>query len=242
MRPIINFSRAIIMNLANTNQINSWQEFFKLEKQKEYYAQLIANLKKSHDEGHVIYPHKEQIFTAYKMTALKDVKVVIIGQDPYHNTGQAHGLAFSVPQNTPLPPSLKNIFKELERDLNIKSGPNGNLSSWALQGVLLLNTSLTVIAHKANSHSNIGWQELTINAIKTINVVNKNVVFMLWGNHAKKFKEYINHTNNLILTTSHPSPLSAHQGFIGCGHFSSCNIYLKQHNKTPIEWDINKKL
>ena len=178
------------------------------------------------------------IFNAFNLTPFNDVKVVILGQDPYHNVGQAHGLAFSVPDGIQKPPSLQNIFKELNQDLGINIPTNGNLEKWAKEGVLLLNASLTVRAHNAASHAKIGWQRFTDAAIRTLSEQKNNLVFILWGNYAIAKENLIDHNKHLILKTVHPSPLSASRGFFGCKHFSKTNEYLIKNGITPIDWNL----
>ena len=189
-------------------------------------------------ENNVIYPVKENIFTALNLTSYKDVKVVIIGQDPYHEPNQAHGLAFSVLDGIKLPPSLKNIYKEIESDLNIKMSCSGNLTPWASQGVLLLNNVLTVKAHEANSHKGKGWEYFTDKIVEVLNDREEMMIFVFWGNNAKSKQKLITNKNHIILTAPHPSPLSAYHGFFGCGHFSKINKILKENNKKEINWQI----
>lgn len=193
-------------------------------------------------KGKVIYPQKEDVFNAFKYCPLSELKVVILGQDPYHNVNQAHGLAFSVQKNVAVPPSLLNIYKELEGDLNIKKAPHGCLTSWAKQGVFLLNTVLTVEAHKAHSHANIGWEIFTDTVIQKISDTKESVVFMLWGAHAQKKAKLIDAAKHLILKAPHPSPLSAHRGFLGCGHFSKANNYLQAKGLSVINWQIEEEI
>jgi len=183
-----------------------------------------------------IYPQTTEVFHAFNACAFKDVKVVILGQDPYHGPEQAHGLAFSVNESVKHPPSLKNIFKELKRDLKKEIPVSGNLNAWAKQGVLLLNATLTVEASKAASHQKKGWETFTDQVIATLNVKKKNLVFMLWGAYAQKKGSIIDESKHLVLKSVHPSPLSAHRGFIGCGHFSQANVYLTKNQITPIDW------
>jgi uracil-DNA glycosylase len=184
-----------------------------------------------------VYPKPQDIFKAFWLTPFSKVQVVILGQDPYHGTNQAHGLSFSVPENVPVPPSLQNIYKEIQSDLGIKKDfKNGNLEAWASQGVLLLNAILTVVAHSPASHREKGWEEFTDTIIKTISDKRENVVFMLWGNFAKSKKVLIDSKKHLILEAPHPSPFSAYSGFMGCKHFSKCNEYLRQCGKKEIMW------
>ena len=186
----------------------------------------------------MVYPPSPLIFNAFNLTPFDNVKVVIIGQDPYHNIGQAHGLAFSVPDGIQKPPSLQNIFKELNQDLGIAIPTTGNLEKWAKEGVLLLNASLTVRANMAASHAKIGWQKFTDAAIKALSDKKQNLVFILWGNYAIAKENLIDHNKHLILKTVHPSPLSASRGFFGCHHFSKTNEYLINHNIKPIDWSL----
>ena len=186
----------------------------------------------------VIYPSKENIFTALKLTSYKNVKVVIIGQDPYHEPNQAHGLAFSVLDGVKLPPSLKNIYKEIEQDLGIKMTSSGNLTNWAKQGVLLLNNVLTVREHEANSHKNKGWEYVTNKIVEKLNLRNDMVIFVFWGNNAKEKQKLITNPQHIVLTAPHPSPLSAYHGFFGCKHFSKINELLLKNNKSEINWKI----
>lgn len=185
-----------------------------------------------------IFPSMYDIFNALKYTDYKDVKVVILGQDPYHEIGQAHGLCFSVLDHVPLPASLKNIFKELTTDLNIPYPKTGNLTKWAKQGVLLLNTVLTVREHYANSHKNKGWEIFTNQVIELLNQRDESIIFVLWGNDAKQKKSLITNPKHFILTASHPSPLSAFNGFFGCKHFSKINEILQKNHQLPIDWSL----
>lgn len=185
-----------------------------------------------------IFPPQDHIFEALKLTSFENTKVVIVGQDPYHGEGEAHGLSFSVQKGIKIPPSLKNIYKELETDLNIKPKSHGDLSGWAKQGVLLLNAVLTVEKDKAASHRNLGWERLTDYIIKVLNTKEDPIVFILWGNFAKAKAALINNPNHLILTSAHPSPFSANNGFFGSKPFSKTNDYLKSHNKKTIDWSL----
>lgn len=216
---------------------NDWDELLGIEFKKDYYLKLRQFLKKEYHTK-TIYPDMFHIFEALKLTAYSDVKVVIIGQDPYHGENQAHGLAFSVQRDVSIPPSLLNIYKELKSDLNCFIPNNGYLVPWAVQGVLLLNTCLTVVANYANSHRNIGWETLTDRIIELLNEKEKPVVFILWGNNAKEKAKRITNPRHLILTSVHPSPLSATRGFFGCRHFSKCNEFLKSKGLTEIDWQI----
>lgn len=212
---------------------NSWDEKLCAEYDKEYFQRLVKAVDDEYEKNRV-YPPKDQIYSAFKSLPYEDVKVVIIGQDPYHGEGQANGMAFAVGKGTPLPPSLQNIFKEIESDLKVKV--NGStLTGWAKQGVLLLNTVLTVRASSPQSHSTLGWQEFTDAVIKSISAREKPVVFMLWGANAIKKKVFIA-KQHLILESVHPSPLSAYRGFFGCKHFSRANEFLKEKGMTTIDW------
>ena len=212
-----------------------WQDFFKEEIKKDYYKQLMAFVRKEYKIG-VCHPDYDKIWNAFILTPLEKVKVVILGQDPYHNVGQAQGYAFSVPSDFPLPPSLKNIYKELENEYHVPVHRSGDLTDWARQGVLLMNTVLTVEAHKAFSHSKMGWQNFTNEALRWINKKDGPVVFMLWGNSAINAKKFLDNPKHLVLTCAHPSPLSASRGFFGCNHFRLANEYLKSYGEAPIKW------
>ena len=214
-----------------------WYEMLKNEFESQYFSSIKSFLIEEKRQ-YVVYPPSKQIFNAFNLTAFDNVKVVILGQDPYHNEGQAHGLAFSVPDGIQKPPSLQNIFKELNQDLGIAIPEHGNLEKWAKEGVLLLNASLTVRAHEAASHAKIGWQRFTDAAIKALSDKKQNLVFILWGNYAIAKENLIDHNKHLILKTVHPSPLSASRGFFGCHHFSKTNEYLINHNIKPIDWSL----
>ena len=214
--------------------ITSFKEFIEIESNKEYYIKLKELVKKEYEQ-YTCFPPYKNIFHALTITPLQDVKVVILGQDPYHEVNQAHGLAFSVLCKK-LPPSLVNIYKEMESDLNVKINQDGNLDYLAKQGVLLLNTSLTVREHQANSHSKFGWEIFTDNVIKLLNEINRPIVFILWGRNAISKTKYLNNSNHLVLTSVHPSPLSAYNGFFGSKPFSKTNEFLLKNNVTPIKW------
>ena len=217
---------------------NSWDELLKEEFEKQYYLDIRSFLKKEYFSK-TIYPHMNDIFNALKFTAYEDVKVVILGQDPYHGPNQAHGLAFSVKPGVATPPSLLNIYKELGTDIAGFQMPNhGYLVKWAEQGVLLLNTVLTVERGLAHSHANLGWEAFTDRVIAAVNTHRQNVVFLLWGSHAQKKGQFIDRTRHLVLTAAHPSPLSAYRGFFGCRHFSHTNAYLRQHDMSEIDWQV----
>lgn len=214
----------------------SWFEILKPEFEKEYYKRLEQFLDKEYATK-TIYPKSENVFNAINYVPLDKVKVVIIGQDPYHEPNQAHGLSFSV-EHSDLPPSLKNIFKEIETETGIKN-TNGNLTAWAKQGVLLLNTVLTVERGKANSHKGKGWENLTMEIVKKVNEINSPIVFLLWGAQAQSFSQVLTNPNHLVLKCAHPSPLSAFNGFFGCGHFVKTNEFLVKHGLTTINWSTD---
>ena len=216
---------------------NDWQNLLDEEFQKEYYQNLRKFLISEYNSK-TIYPNMNDIFNALKFTPYKDVKVVILGQDPYHGPNQAHGLAFSVNRGVKVPPSLVNIYKELHDDLGCYIPNNGYLENWAKQGVLLLNTVLTVRAHEANSHRNMGWEKFTDKIISLLNDREDPIVFILWGNPSISKKKLITNKNHFIITSPHPSPLSAFRGFFGSRPFSKTNDFLKSINKVPINWQI----
>lgn len=216
----------------------SWKQHLLAEFQQPYMQQLRAFLQEQKSLGKTIYPKGNEYFNAFNLTPFDQVKVVIIGQDPYHGPNQAHGLCFSVQPGVAFPPSLVNIFKELQRDLNIPFPNHGNLTHWAEQGVLLLNAVLTVEQGKAAAHQGKGWEQFTDAAIRELNARREGIVFMLWGSYAQKKGQIIDRKKHCVLTAPHPSPLSAHRGFIGCGHFSKANQYLQQRGLTPIDWAV----
>ncbi|MBQ1694128.1 MAG: uracil-DNA glycosylase [Bacteroidales bacterium] len=216
---------------------NTWKQALQEEFDKPYFAELVSFLHASKDAGTRIYPPGGQIFKAFELTPLPEVKVVILGQDPYHGPGQAMGLSFSVPDGIPAPPSLKNIFKEIEDELGVQMSGRTNLERWARQGVLLLNAILTVEAGKAASHSAIGWQTFTDAVIKCISDNCSGVVFMLWGNFARSKKDLIDSGKHFVLEAAHPSPL-ARGAFFGCGHFATANRLLEAQGKAPIDWKL----
>ncbi len=221
----------------------SWEPFFQKEAQKSYFQELDRFLKEEEQKGKLLYPPKQLIFNSFLQVPLDQVKVVIIGQDPYHGCGQAHGLSFSVPQGVAAPPSLKNIFKELESDLHLKPPKHGCLLSWAHQGVLLLNATLTVREGEAGSHYKQGWETFTDNAIKEIALQDRPIVFLLWGKFAQEkclhLIEEGKSSKHLILKTTHPSPFSAHYGFLGSKHFSQTNAFLVKNGLEPIDWSLS---
>ena len=215
----------------------TWKNALASEFEKPYFASLVRFLHAERQAGRRVFPPGSQIFRAFELTPVNDVKVVILGQDPYHGPGQAHGLSFSVPDNMPAPPSLKNIFKEIETDLGVRMSGYPNLESWARQGVLLLNAVLTVRCAEAASHSKIGWQEFTDAVIRYISDNCEGVVFMLWGNFARTKSELIDRSRHCVLEAAHPSPL-ARGAFFGCRHFSKANEYLTSIGRTPIDWKL----
>lgn len=244
------------MNTSNPNQINisvtqapaaradirledSWKEKLKEEFNKPYMLELKSFLKKEKELKKIIYPAGSLIFNALNLTPFNKVRVVILGQDPYHGPNQAHGLCFSVLKGVPPPPSLVNIYKELIADIGISKPPHGELTSWAQQGVLLLNATLTVEDGKAGSHQNRGWEHFTDRVIHLINDNRENIVFLLWGSFAQKKASFIDRKKHLVLEAPHPSPLSAHRGFLGCKHFSKTNEYLKSKGYEPIQWSLS---
>ena len=222
----------------DVNIETSWKEELKEEFDKPYFGQIVRFLKEEKQAGKVIYPPGKLIFNAFDKTPFDKVKVVIIGQDPYHNAGQAHGLSFSVPDGVAPPPSLVNIFKELQSDLNISIPHTGNLEPWATQGVLLLNAALTVVANTPNSHAQAGWHTFTDEVIRHVSADKEHVVFMLWGKFAQNKAELIDSGKHLVLKAAHPSPFSAHSGFFGSGHFSKANHWLQQQGEKPIDWSL----
>ncbi len=213
----------------------SWKDALSAEFNKDYFIKLTDFVRGEYLSGKTVYPAPKNIFNAFNLCPLENVKVVIIGQDPYHEPGQAHGLCFSVLPPTPIPPSLQNIYKEIESDLGRKSVTNGDLTHWAGQGVLLMNATLTVQAHQAGSHFGRGWEEFTDNVIRAV-AGRENIVYLLWGSYAQKKAQFVNQDKNLVLRSVHPSPLSAYRGFFGCRHFSQANEYLVKTGQTPIEW------
>ncbi len=215
-----------------------WKKVLQNEFSKPYFQQIVLHLKTEKTQGKTIYPPGSLIFNAFDTTPFNNVKVVILGQDPYHGQGQAHGLCFSVQNNVPPPPSLVNIFKELHEDIGVKIPNHGNLTHWAQQGVFLLNASLTVRAAEPMSHAKIGWSLFTDTVIREISQQKNNVVFMLWGKFAQEKKVLIDESKHLILRAAHPSPLSANAGFFGCKHFSKANEYLMKNGIEPVDWQL----
>jgi len=216
----------------------SWKEVLKDEFDKIYFQHIISFLKAEKATGKIIYPPGSLIFNAFQQTPFSKLKVIILGQDPYHNKGQAHGLSFSVPKGVPPPPSLVNIFKELKSDLGIELSENGNLEKWAQQGVLLLNASLTVRQNEPGSHSKIGWLQFTDQVIRKISEEKEDIIFLLWGKFAQEKQSLIDETKHYVLKAAHPSPFSAANGFFGCKHFSKTNELLMKQQKSPINWKL----
>lgn len=216
---------------------NDWDTVLEDEFKMDYFLKIRDFVTQEY-RTKTIYPPYDEIFNAFKFTPLANVKVVILGQDPYHEAGQAHGLAFSTPDGRPIPRSLKNIFKEINAEYDYPIPESGCLERWARQGVFLLNTVLTVEDGNANSHSKCGWQTFTDNVIEILNKQNQPIVFLLWGKQAEKKKELITNPSHLVLITSHPSPFSARRGFLGCNHFKLANEFLKENNKEEIDWNL----
>lgn len=217
---------------------NNWNNLLKDEFEKDYFKNLIETIK-AEEKKYIVYPKSEDCFNALKLTDYENVKCVILGQDPYHGEYQAHGLAFSVQQGVKIPPSLKNIFKELKNDLGYDIPTSGDLTKWAKEGVLLLNTVLTVRCGCANSHANLGWEIFTDKIISLLNEHNRPICFILWGNNAKKKMSLITNNKHLILTGTHPSPLSCYNGFFDCKYFSKVNNFLDKTNQKIIDWNLN---
>jgi len=216
----------------------SWKAVLKNEFSKPYFLEIVTFLRMEKAAGKTIYPPGSFIFNAFNLTPFENVKAVIIGQDPYHGPGQAHGLCFSVQTGVPPPPSLLNIFKELQNDIGLSIPQHGNLTHWAQQGVLLLNASLTVRANEPMSHAKIGWANFTDAVIRRVSDLRSNVVFLLWGKFAQEKQSLIDETRHLVLKAAHPSPLSAHNGFLGCRHFSKTNEYLVSNGIEPVDWKL----
>lgn len=225
------------MEIKKPDIESSWYEVLKQEFEEPYFYEIKSFLIQEKRQ-YIVYPPSQLIFNAFNLTPFNKVKVVILGQDPYHNVGQAHGLAFSVPNGIMPPPSLKNIFKELQSDIGMPIPTNGNLESWAREGVLLLNSCLTVRANNPASHQGIGWQRFTDAAINALSEKKEHIVFLLWGNYAIAKEKLIDTRKHLVLKTVHPSPLSANRGFFGCRHFSQTNTYLSSNGISPIKWDV----
>jgi uracil-DNA glycosylase len=213
----------------------TWKESLKTVFEKDFFKELVSFVKDEY-QNKKVFPHGKDLFSAFNHSPLDQVKVVILGQDPYHGPNQAHGLSFSVKPGVPFPPSLLNIFKEIKSDIGKDIPPNGNLTRWADQGVFLLNATLTVRVHEAGSHQKKGWEEFTDEVIRVISAQRENVVFLLWGAYAQKKADLIDQSKHLILEAPHPSPLSSYRGFFGCKHFSQANTYLVSHGKQSINW------
>jgi uracil-DNA glycosylase len=221
------------------SSIPTWRETLHHEREEDYFKQILSFISKERSSGKVIYPPDSEIFNACKLTPLETLRVVILGQDPYHGPGQAHGLCFSVRPGVRPPPSLVNIFQELESDLGVARPSNGSLESWARSGVLLLNTLLTVEQGKPLSHQKIGWERFTDRIVDVVNTQREHIVFLLWGANAQKKGAAIDRGRHCVLTAPHPSPFSAHTGFLGCKHFSKANDYLTKHGLEPIDWKLS---
>jgi uracil-DNA glycosylase len=228
---------SVMANTINPDIEESWKVALNNEFQREYFVTLKSFLQQEKKQF-VVYPPGPAIFSAFNHTPIDKVKVVILGQDPYHGPGQAHGLCFSVPPGVPAPPSLVNIFKELNAELGIPVPRHGNLEKWADQGILLLNATLTVRANQAGSHQKQGWEQFTDQVIRELSSRRSGLVFLLWGNYARAKEALIDTTKHHVLKAAHPSPLSAYNGFFGCGHFSKANDLLQQQGLTPIDWSI----
>lgn len=230
--------KSSVINMSEIKLEKGWSKYLKEEFNLPYMKKLSEFHQEERKNGKIIYPEKENIFACFNHTPFEKVKVVIIGQDPYHGEGQAHGLCFSVQPGVAIPPSLLNIYKEIQRDLKIPIPKHGSLINWAKQGVLLLNATLTVEANRAGSHQNKGWEQFTDKVVEILNREKSGLVFVLWGSYAQKKGASIDQKKHLVLKSVHPSPLSAHRGFIGCGHFSKINKYLEEKGKTPINWAV----
>ena len=219
--------------------MKTWKEAIGKEKEKPYFQQILQQVHQARHAGVTIYPPQNEVFSAFSLTEFDQVKVVILGQDPYHRPNQAHGLSFSVKPPVTPPPSLVNIYKELAQDIpNFQIPHHGYLVDWAKQGVLLLNTVLTVEQGQAHSHANFGWETFTDKVIEQLNLYRENLVFLLWGSHAQKKGQFIDQNRHCVLRAPHPSPLSAHRGFFGCHHFSQANHYLESKGLSPIQWQL----
>lgn len=227
------------MIILGSDTMRSWAQLFETEQQKPYYKQLMQFLQEAYQDSKV-YPPKEELYTCFDACPYKDVKVVILGQDPYHGEGQAHGLSFSVKKGVKIPPSLKNIYKELQDDMKVSIPSHGYLMDWAKQGVFLLNSVLSVEKGKAGSHRNKGWETFTDATIQYLNAHDEGIVFILWGNWAKKKASFITNKKHRIIYAPHPSPLSAYQGFFKSKPFSTTNMYLKEFGRTPVDWSIKE--
>jgi uracil-DNA glycosylase len=222
-----------------TTKKPTWQDILGPEEKQDYFQAILSGVSTYQNQGVNVYPPKDQIFQAFQATPFTEVKVVILGQDPYHGPNQAHGLSFSVPHGIQAPPSLKNIFKAIEFDLGITPPNHGCLTPWASQGVLLLNSVLTVSRGKPQSHSSLGWQTFTDTVIRALNQHAEATVFLLWGAYAQKKSALLTNPQHLVLKAVHPSPLSAHRGFLTCKHFSRANAWLTQHGRHPVDWALD---
>ena len=227
--------------MANIRIEEGWKNALGDIFDQEFMSRLRVFLKSEHDAGHTIYPPLKLLFNAFDQCPFDHVKVVIIGQDPYHGVGQANGMSFSVAPHIDIPPSLQNIYKELHTDIGMEIPHHGDLKGWAQQGVLLLNTTLSVRAAMPMSHRGQGWEDFTDHVITVLNQKKQNLVFLLWGSHAQSKAKLLDSERHLLLTSAHPSPLSAHRGFFGCRHFSQSNAYLQQYHNTIIDWNILNK-
>jgi uracil-DNA glycosylase len=221
---------------SSSSPKSSWKDVLGAEREKPYFKEVMQFVEESREAGKIIYPQNSEVFAALSLTPFDQVRVVILGQDPYHGPGQAHGLCFSVQEGIQNPPSLQNIFKEIESDLNIPRPQDGCLERWAKQGVLLLNAVLTVEARKAGSHANRGWEQFSDQIIRELNDHREGVIFLLWGSYAQKKGAFIDPRKHHVLKSPHPSPLSAHRGFFGCRHFSKTNELLRQQGGEGIDW------
>jgi uracil-DNA glycosylase len=230
------------MNNVNPDIEESWKKVLKEDFNSTYFTELKTFLKNEKETGQLIYPPGKQIFTAFNNTPFDKVKVVILGQDPYHGPGQAHGLSFSVLPGISLPPSLQNIFKEIKDDLGIQIPTSGSLEKWSKQGILLLNATLTVRANQPGSHQKKGWENFTDSVIRNLSAKRSGIIFLLWGKFAQAKESLIDTTKHFILKAAHPSPLSAYAGFFGCKHFSRTNEILVREGKTPIDWSLNDSM
>ncbi|MCB0333308.1 MAG: uracil-DNA glycosylase [Bdellovibrionales bacterium] len=224
--------------LTPPSQVPNWKSVLSEEKASPYFQELLTFVEHERAGGKTIYPKNSEIFQALSLTPFEEVRVVILGQDPYHGPNQAHGLCFSVQRGIPAPPSLKNMFRELEDDIGFTVPSHGNLEYWAKQGVLLLNAVLTVQAHNAGSHANRGWERFTDSIISQLNTYRSGLVFLLWGSYAQKKGQFIDRSKHTVLKAPHPSPLSAHRGFFGCKHFSQTNEILTSQGQEPIDWQL----
>lgn len=230
----------LITRTGESKMVKTWDEFLEQEEKQPYFIELMKAVSEAREEGNV-YPTEEDMFSCFRLCPYDKVKVVILGQDPYHGPGQAHGLSFSVQKDIRIPPSLRNIYKELKSDLDIDPASHGYLAKWAEQGVLLMNTSWSVEEGKAGSHKKIGWATFTDHVLEELNNYDKPLVFILWGNHAIKAASGITNPKHLLIKGVHPSPLAASRGFFGSKPFSKTNEFLKKNNRTPINWDLNSK-